>query len=402
MASRTACVKVNRHTSIVWRGFGAPGLILMVILFAASCLIGVAKAQEGESGNPPGEEEQSEPQGPSYAYEVTFEGIADSGLQTLLEQSSQAIALKGEPPKGWSALARRVESDVDRLASALRSEGYYAASIDHDIDRTDTPAKVVFTIDTGPVYTLADYTIEYIDPTPPEPSPDITALGLELSSPARAPTIVAAQKTLLTVLSNQGYPLAKVEDRKARVNHDTKAMTVALKVAQGPLSSIGPARFEGLEDVESDYLMRLLPWQQGDLYRQEDIDAGRRAISGTGLFNSVKIQPATTPDAEGQLPLTITVSERPQRSFGGTLSYSTSEGPGATLFWEHRNYFGRNEKLGSPPRSLKSSKASASIFASRISFNLTSTCWPMPPSAVRIPMPLKNKVFRPLPVLNEN
>ncbi len=346
MTGRMARIKVNRHTSIAWRAIGVPGFLLMILLLAVTGPIDLARAQEGESGNPIEEEEKEAPQGPSYAYEVTFEGIADSGLQTLLEQSSQAIALKDEPPKGWSGLARRVGADVDRFASALRSEGYYAASIDHEIDRTVTPAKVLFTVDIGPVYTLADYTIEYIDPTPPAPSPDITALGLELGAAARAPSIVAAQKTLLTVLSNQGYPLAKVDDRKARVNHDTKAMSVILKVAQGPLSSIGPAVFEGLQEVESDYLVRLLPWQQGDLYRQEDIDAGRRALSGTGLFNSVKIQSAATPDSDGQLPLTITVAERPQRSIGGTLSYSTSEGPGATIFWEHRNYFGRNEKLG--------------------------------------------------------
>ena len=43
--------------------------------------------------------------------------------------------------------------------------------------------------------------------------------------------------------------------------------------------------------------------------------------------------------------MTITVSERPRRAIGGTVAYETNYGPTVQLYWEHRNLFGRAERL---------------------------------------------------------
>jgi translocation and assembly module TamA len=68
-------------------------------------------------------------------------------------------------------------------------------------------------------------------------------------------------------------------------------------------------------------------------------------LRSTALFSTIRVSTAESLEADGKLPVTIDVLERPHRSIGAALSYSTDLGLGGELFWEHRNLFGRNEQL---------------------------------------------------------
>ncbi|HZF36109.1 MAG TPA: BamA/TamA family outer membrane protein, partial [Candidatus Angelobacter sp.] len=87
------------------------------------------------------------------------------------------------------------------------------------------------------------------------------------------------------------------------------------------------------------------PWEAGQPFDGGKVDEGRRTLIDSGLFSSVKIAYANALDADGRLPMTVTVIENKHRSIGGGVTYSTSEGPGGKAFWEHRNLFGAGERL---------------------------------------------------------
>ena len=59
----------------------------------------------------------------------------------------------------------------------------------------------------------------------------------------------------------------------------------------------------------------------------------------------MQIDLADAPDAQGQLPVTVEVTERKHRSIGLGVRYRTDEGPGGSISWEHRNMFGRGERV---------------------------------------------------------
>jgi translocation and assembly module TamA len=59
----------------------------------------------------------------------------------------------------------------------------------------------------------------------------------------------------------------------------------------------------------------------------------------------VRAQPADHLDANGRLPVTFTVSERPLHATGISLAYETNFGPTGRIYWEHRNLFGGAERL---------------------------------------------------------
>ncbi len=289
----------------------------------------------------------SPPQDDTISYQTEILGITESKLRALLEETSQLIALREEPPVTVAGLERRITADLQRFETVLRSEGFYDSNLRYDIDRESRPMKVSIHVSVGPLYRLAGYEIRYMAPSvETEKLPaDIKVLGLHIGMAARAPIIAQAERTLLRKLREVGHPLARIVDRNFIVDHADRTMSVTADVDAGPAARFGPVVFHGLVHVKEDYVRQFVGWTSGELYDERKVEALRSALSGTGLFTSVKIEHAKMVDENGALPVTITVVEKKHRSVGAGVSYSTSEGFGGKVFWEHRNLLGRQERL---------------------------------------------------------
>jgi translocation and assembly module TamA len=143
----------------------------------------------------------------------------------------------------------------------------------------------------------------------------------------------------------RGYALAEAGERRAIVDHDADAMDLTLQLVAGPLVRFGAIDVVGLTEVDRDFVQRRLPWRQGDLITSERLTSGQRALRETGLFATIRTRLGTTPDAEGRLPVTVVLSESKHRSIEVGVRYRTDEGPGGNTAWEHRNFFGRGERV---------------------------------------------------------
>lgn len=280
-------------------------------------------------------------------YRATIAGVEDSELHSILERSSQLLALQEKPPSTFLGLRRRAENDIERLRSALRSEGYYQSEVTLEIEDETTPAEVTLQVAPGPRYSLGAYDITFDGNPPPAEAdqPGLQEIGIVLGMAARAPAVVSAEQKVVTLLQERAYPFARVRERKTFVNHEDREMTVELAIDAGPAATFGPLSFKGQEEVEEDYLRRIAEWPEGEPYDRRRIRTLQRRLSATRLFASANAESAPEPAPDGSLPVTVTLVERAQRSIGGAASYSTDVGPGAEIFWEHRNIFGRNETL---------------------------------------------------------
>jgi len=319
-----------------------------VLLLWALCIVLPAVSQAGQAPEfiEPSDTSAATSE-PGIPYEVSIEGVEDEDLLSILKASSLLAALADKPPATAIGLRRRVEDDVDRLRTALQSEGYYASEIDFEIDTDSQPAKIALQFTPGPRYRLASYEISYLEVAPPPETalPSLDEIGVETDMPARAPAIVAAEKSLVRLLQQRGHPFAKVAERKTFVNHETTEMTVQLSVDAGPVATLGSLTFKGQERAEESYLRRVAGWPQGEIYDQREIRTLQRRLSNTGLFSSVNAETAAEPEADGSLPVTVALVERKHRSIGFAAFVSSDVGPGGEVFWEHRNLFGQNEKL---------------------------------------------------------
>jgi translocation and assembly module TamA len=122
-------------------------------------------------------------------------------------------------------------------------------------------------------------------------------------------------------------------------------VSVNLTVDLGPEAKFGEVKLVGLETVEPAFVHARLPWHYGAPFDADLVDQARRALRETGLFASVAIELAEALDVEGRLPITVRLAEAKHRSVGAGLAWSTSDGFGAKVFWEHRNLFGTGEQF---------------------------------------------------------
>jgi translocation and assembly module TamA len=146
-------------------------------------------------------------------------------------------------------------------------------------------------------------------------------------------------------VKEHGYALAAIARREVLIDHATREAHVTFVLAPGPVARMGQVRFSGTEKVDTTYLQRRVPFEEGDLYTPAKVTALRDRLTSLGIFNAVRIKPATTLNEEGELAFDVEVTDRPPRTIGFGASYETIRGAAVNGFWTHRNLFGQAESL---------------------------------------------------------
>lgn len=277
-------------------------------------------------------------------YTVTLTGV-EGDLRDLIEASSRLESGTNTPPPGIAGLYQRADADRDSFQEVLRSQGYYGATVQTAVDSSTSPAKVAITIDSGPLFRFGACTIDFMGAPPPGVPRACPALGLAPHAPAVAATVLLASGKLRTAFLQNGHPDLSIM-RRAVVDHATGLMNLTFTVMPGPAVHLGPVMVHGNQRVRADFLERLKTWKLGDLYDTRVLDKYRDRLNGLNLFDSVTVSASMGQNgSDGRRPVEVDVHERAPRTIGGGVRYATSEGFGIKAFWEHRDLFGRAERL---------------------------------------------------------
>ncbi len=283
----------------------------------------------------------------AYTTEIGLQGTDDPALLATLREVSQLVALEDRPPASEAALRRRTEEDVERLKTVAQAAGYWTPRLDYTVDTTATPAHVTVTVTPGPLFRLSSVAFRTpsgeIPALPAQLGP--AAFGLEIGGPARSTPIEAAEKRITEEYAHSGYPFAKVTDRHAVADLATHTLRVTYTIDPGVTARFGAVTIEGLSGVERDFVERRITWQQGKPYDGREVETTRQNLVKSGLFSAVRISHAEATNAEGEVPMTISLVEGPPRSIGAGVAYNTNIGYGGQAFWENRNLFGEGERL---------------------------------------------------------
>jgi translocation and assembly module TamA len=282
---------------------------------------------------------------PETRYTLEISGVENKALETALEDNSLLKALQDHPPASQQALKRRAEEDIDRFQSILRANSYYDARVEPTFAPGE-PTTVTMQVTPGPAYLLGAFVVEPQGCANGDcaSTPDEDDLKLTLGAPARSADIVAAERRVRTWFRNRGHPDPDPAAMDVVVDHKLRGVFVTLPMTPGPMATLGDVRISGAPDVDHDYLARLKTWSVGGKYDARLIDEYRRKLEATGLFASVTVAPVL-PAENDKVPVTVDLVQREARSIGAGVNYSTSEGPGVTAFWEHRNILGADEDL---------------------------------------------------------
>ncbi len=338
--------------------------------------------------------------GQAIPYSVTFQGVdpQEERLLATLRENSTAIRLKDRPTPTKAGLERRADDDVERFTRVLRSFGFYDAIVNYDIRNADTPpangeteiasddiesvdtaddkdhdgdtdapsAKtedansknanapralvLQYRIETGTPYLLSDVELKIVHPdgksdTRSMTDKELKTANLSIGMRAEAEPIILAEQSVLDVFRNEGYPLAKAGKKRVLADTAEKTIRVIYEVTTGKKATFGKINVVGARDVDADFIRGYHSWDAGDVYSPEKVTETRRDLAQSNLFNSVIVKPVGPVGDNGEIPIEMRVQESDHRTVGGGLDYSTADGPGANAFWEHRNLFGKGEKL---------------------------------------------------------
>jgi translocation and assembly module TamA len=289
-------------------------------------------------------------------YTLTMQGTGIAALDATLHASSQLESLRKSAPVGPFALIGRAQQDVERLQTVLESFGYYRRSLTVTVNgqafddpglpdtiaalTTDRPAKVDIAIELGPLYHLRRITIDGEISAAAR-----TAMKLQTGAPAVAAEVLAARDRLLNTLEEEGHALAKVDDPVAYEDQSEPVLDVGFKVAAGPQVDVGEIRLTGLKRMHVEFVRRRLLLHSGERYRPSLIERARTDLLALGVFSGVTVHTATEVDAQGRLPVTFELQERPRHAVTLNAAYSSDLGGSVGTTWSDRNVFGNAEQL---------------------------------------------------------
>lgn len=277
-------------------------------------------------------------------------GVEEGELRASLREASNLVSMTDKPPPSLVALRKRADEDGRRLARVLASRGYLAGSVAIDIERGETPVPVTIVVDPGPRYTFSTIEVSFPGVAEPPIDPSKLELAARRGEPAASADIVASSRRVEAALRRAGYALANVKGQEAAVDHDARTVALKLIVEPGPLARFGEITVEGLETLDEGIIRDRIAWERGETFDPDKISQTRGALMDTRLFAGLKITPADEVGPDGELPVIISAEEGDERSVGFGLRYSTSQGLGGRVFWEHRNILGDAERFRAEAR----------------------------------------------------
>jgi translocation and assembly module TamA len=113
----------------------------------------------------------------------------------------------------------------------------------------------------------------------------------------------------------------------------------------GPKAAFGPVTIQGLERVQEEFVRSQIPWSPGDTYDPQKVRTLQNKLIQTELFNMVQVNHPDQVNDQGQLPLTMEVSEVDHKKISFRLGYETDTGIQGSAAWEHKNLWGRGQRL---------------------------------------------------------
>lgn len=268
--------------------------------------------------------------------------------EALRERIEEAVGDVDEAPANRFQARRRAQAAAENAMAVLRSEGYYGATIEDDV-QGDTPPIPVIIVTPGPQFLVSEPRIEWIAPAPDAQtlSEAQSVLGLAPGEAGRAADVLAAEGRVVARLSELGYPDAEAGQRRVVVDHAATTLQPTFRILAGPAVQLDGVILQTEGRTSRDWVEYLTPWSDGDRYRPEDVAELERRLLETNVYDSVSVAlaPADQTTPEGLRPVVVSLSDQPRRVLEAGAGYSTSEGVGVDAVWTWRNRFGRADTL---------------------------------------------------------
>ncbi|MGH7699226.1 MAG: BamA/OMP85 family outer membrane protein [Gemmatimonadales bacterium] len=178
--------------------------------------------------------------------------------------------------------------DVVRLVLLYRQSGYMNAVVDTTVRRTARDVHATFRIHEGEPVRVTRFEVTGVEGIA-DPELLKRDLPLRVGDPFNRFLLLASADTIVARLQDRGYPYAEVL-RSFDSDAEELRAEVALEALRGPRMRIGTVEIQGLEDIDTSTVRRMLSLAPGNLYRRRDLFQSQRDLYGMDVFRSVNVE----------------------------------------------------------------------------------------------------------------
>lgn len=293
-----------------------------------------------------------------YTISFSVDG-GDEDVEDAVKAASELWRGRDNPVGGSAGVISRARGDYRRILAALYNEGYYGGSISIMLlnrQASDLPVGAEFpsgslisvSVDTGAPYTFGRAEVIGAAPETSDKKdrvPSFADVGFASGLPAEAGAVGKASKLARDGWRQQGYPFAEVVDRSATANHPANELNVQIGVEPGERAVYDAVEVSGTERMDPAFVAQQTGIKQGQEFDPDDLAKAKKRLDRLGVFSTQKLEEGSELNADGSLPILLSVKERKLRRIGIGATISSIDGVGLETFWLHRNLFGKAERL---------------------------------------------------------
>jgi len=277
-------------------------------------------------------------------YIPRIEGELPDSLRVEIESQLEIFTQRDNVPLSEMHLQRRIDRDEKRYLDAAHALGYFAATFSCELKQSENPAILIVHTGLGQQYTFGAVTLQVSGNILP-PADWVNGLTISEGQAALSESIVVAENLALKKIRESGYPAPMALSRDVVVDHAQQRVNVTFQIDPGMQAVFGNVDILGLKTVKEQLVLDKLPWKNGDTFQGSLLEQAQKNLFALGVFSTVDISPATNSSDAQELPITIEVTERKQRSIGIGVNYNTDDGAGIQLNWQNRNMQGLGRPL---------------------------------------------------------
>ena len=149
--------------------------------------------------------------------------------------------------------------------------------------------------------------------------------------------MVQIEDKVLSWFKDEGYAFATLRTSYS-IDSVYNAADISFQVDAGPLGYIESIQIAGAPEVSRRVILRALPFRSKDVFSQQELIDGQRALFALGLFSVVQVEiPPQARDSTVQIQINLERA-RP-RHISAETGYHQRQGITGEGRWTHRNFF---------------------------------------------------------------
>ena len=222
-------------------------------------------------------------------------------------------------------------SDLEKLRAYYRDRGYLSAAVHSTVERLRAD-------EIGLEVHITEGSLTRISRASVIGGEDIeNAFGQLAGKPLSREIVNKGVAQVISRLRNKGYAFARAEIETTSV---AQGAELALKLAPGPVCSVGVVQISGHKAMAENTILRGLTFKPGDQFSEEALQNSQYLLYRAGVFRSVALGLADSIARDNRVDVALRVSERPFRTLRVGGGYDTDEDLWASGAWTHRNFGG--------------------------------------------------------------